>query len=182
MDDVPGPAEVHDDGHGAGREGFENYASTVVAKGRKHEHISQSHATEDLGMTKPATEGHSILDAKRSRELLEAFPFRTVTDHGKACQFPSQEGRCRTQSKITSLPRDQAADEDQLKYGAGLRPARVSGTDGATDAGLRVKKQFLAIRGKLGISLGRSGDDRCRVAVGGTSERQIPIQLPQVGD
>ena len=133
-------------------------------------------------MAEPAAEGNSLLDSKGSRELLEAVPLRAITDHGKPGQIASQKGSSRAQSKITSLPGNQPPNENQFKFGAGLRTARVVGTQGETDAGLRDKKQFVAIFGKLGIRLGRSGYYRCRVAIGGPSKRQISIQIPQTRD
>ena len=86
------------------------------------------------------------------------------------------------QSEITSLSGNQAADEKQLKFGTGLRISGFTETQGASDTGLWDKKKFVAMRGKLGIRLRRSGYDRRRVAIGGASERQISIQIPQIGD
>ena len=83
-------------------------------------------------MAEPAAERNSLLDSKGSRKLLEAAPLRAIADHGKAGQIASQKGSSRAQSKITSLPGNQAADENQLKFGAGLRTARVTGTQGAS--------------------------------------------------
>ena len=146
MNDISGSAEVDDHRYGAAGESFEDHARTVVAKGWKHEHISRSQAPEDFRMAEPAAEGNSLLDSKRSCELLETLPLRAVTDHGEAGQIVSQKGSSPAQSKIASLPGNQAANEDQLKFGAGLRTTRVVGTHGAIDAGLRDKKQFVAIR------------------------------------
>src|ERR1700732_3918526 len=136
MDGITGPAEVHDHRYRAGRKSFGDHAWTVVAKGWKHKHVSRSEAAEDFRMADPPAERNSLLDPKGSCELLEAVPFRTVTDHGEAGQVASQKWSSRAQGEITSLPGNQAANENQLKFGAGLRPARVVATDGATDAGL----------------------------------------------
>ena len=72
-------------------------------------------------MAEPAAEGNSLLDPKRSHELLEVVPLRAIADHGKVGQIVSQEGSSRAQSKITSLTGIQAANENQLKFGVGLR-------------------------------------------------------------
>src|SRR5207302_8397855 len=181
MNDISGAAEVHDHRYGASAERFENYACTIVAKRWKHEHISRSEVLEDFRMTEPPAEENSLLDPKGSHKLLKAVPLRSVTDHRKAGQIAAQKGSRRAQSKITSLPGNQAADENQLKFGAGFRTARVTETQAASNARLRDKKQFVAILGKLGIRLGRRGYDRCRVTIGRASERQISIQIPQLG-
>src|SRR5271157_1706072 len=118
-------------------------------------------------MAEPSAEGDSPLDSKGSRELLEAVSFRAFADHGEAGQIVSQKGSSRAQREITSFAGDQPPDEDQLKLGAGPRPTRVVVTEGTSDAGLRHKEEFVLIRGKLGICLGRSGYDRCCVSVSG---------------
>ena len=97
-------------------------------------------------MADPAAEGNSLLDPKGSRKLLETVPLRAIADHGEAGQIASQKGSRRAQSQIASLAGNQAPDENQLKFRAGLRTARVTETQGASDARLRDKKQFVAIR------------------------------------
>src|SRR5206468_8649624 len=119
---------------------------------------------------------------KRPRQLLEAVSLRAIADHGKAGQITAQKGSRRTQSKITSLPGNQATNEDQLKFGPRVRATRITVTQRASDARLRDKKQFITILGKLRMRLRRGGYDRCRVTIGGASERQVSIQIPQVGD
>src|SRR5437870_7393239 len=111
MNNISGPAEVRDHRDGASAEGFENYACTIVAKRWKHEHISRSEVLEDFRMTEPPAEENSLLDPKGSHKLLKAVPLRSVTDHRKAGQIAAQKGSRRAQSKITSLPGNQAADE-----------------------------------------------------------------------
>src|SRR5271170_244360 len=133
-------------------------------------------------MAEPTAEGNSLLDPKGSHKLLEAVPLRAIAYHGKAGQIISQEGSSRAQSEVTCLSRDQDTDENQLKLGAGLRTARVVGTQGTAHAVLRHKEKFVAVCRKLGVGLGRVGYDACGVAKGGASERQISIQIPQVGD
>src|SRR5208337_478738 len=86
------------------------------------------------------------------------------------------------QSKITSLPRDQAANKDQLKFGAWLVTAQGAETDGGVDSVLRDKEQLAAISGKFRICLGRRCYDRRRVAIGRPGEGQKPVQIPQAGD
>jgi hypothetical protein len=129
-------------------------------------------------MAKPTTEGNSLLDPKGSRKPLKAIPFRAIADHGKAGQIATQKGSSPAQGKITSLPGNQAANKNQLKFGAGLRATRVCDTPGTIDAWLRDKKQLVAIHGKLGIRLRRRCYDRCRVAVGGAGKRQKPVEVP----
>ena len=133
-------------------------------------------------MADPAAEGYSVLDSEGSSELLKALPFRAVTDHGEPGQTASQKWSSPAQSKIASLQRNQAANENQLEFGAGLRPARIVGAHGAVYAGLRDKKQFVAIFGKLGTDLRRSGYDCCRVAISGPGKRHKPVQIPKTGD
>ena len=48
--------------------------------------------------------------------------------------------------------------------------------------GSGTKNSLSRMTRKLGIRLGRGGYDRCRVTISGASERQISIQIPQVGD
>src|SRR6266550_8974649 len=146
MNDISRPAEVRDNGYGASGERFENYACTVVANGWKQHHVSGSQASEDFRMADPPAERNSLLDPKGSHELLKAVPLRSVTDHGKAGQIASQKRGGRAQCEITSLPGNQAANENQLKFGAGLRTARVTETQRGANAGLRDEKQFLGIR------------------------------------
>jgi hypothetical protein len=64
MNNIPGPAEVYDDGYGAARECFEHHAGAVVAKCWKDENIRGSHATEDFVVADPTTELNGILDTK----------------------------------------------------------------------------------------------------------------------
>src|SRR6266550_6296383 len=180
MNDISRPAEVRDNGYGASGERFENYACAVVANGWKQHHVSGSQAPEDFRMADPPAERNSLLDPKGSHELLKAVPLWAITDHRKAGQIAAQKGSRRAQSKITSLPGNQPTNENQLKFGVGPRTARVIRTQAASDTRLRNKKQFTAICGELGIRLGRSGYDRCRMAIGGASERQISIQIPKV--
>src|SRR5262249_55298413 len=178
MNDISGAAEVRDHGYTSGAEGFENYACTIIAKRWKHEQISRSEAFEDFRMAEPAAERNILLDPKRSCKLLEAVSLRTITDHGEAGQVTAQKGSCRAQSKITSFPGNQAANEDQLKFGPRPWTTRIAVTQRTSDARLRDKKQFVAVLGELGIRLGRSGYDGCRVTIGGASERQVSIQTP----
>src|SRR5262249_9574163 len=134
-----------------------------------------SEVLEDFGMTEPAAERNSLLDSKGSYKLLEAISLRTITDHCKASQITAQKRSGRPQSKITGFPGNQAANEDQLKFGPRLRITRISVTQRASDAWFRDKKQFVVVLGKLRISLGRSGYNRCRVTISGASKRKIPI-------
>ena len=91
-------------------------------------------------MANPTTEGNSLLDPKGLRKLFKPVPLRAIAEHGKAGQIASQKGSSRAQSEITSLAGNQPANEDQLKLGAGLRTARVVGTQRTSDAGFRDKK------------------------------------------
>ena len=133
-------------------------------------------------MAHPTPEGNLLFDFKGFHQLLQAAPLWAIADHGEVGQTISQKGRSRAQSKITSLPGNQAAHENQIQFGIGLRTARVVQAHGATDAGLGDKKQLITILGKLGIRLGGSGYDRCCIAIGGASKRQKSIQIPQVGN
>src|SRR5205807_3936600 len=182
MNDISRPAEICDHWYGAGCESFEYDACVIVVKGWKHKHIRRSQPTEDLHVAYPSTERNILLNSTGSRKQLKAVSLASVTDDGEAGHIASQKRRGCAQCEITSLPGNQSANENQLKFGAGLRTARVSGTQGATDARLRDKEQFVAIRGKLGIRLGRSGYDRCRVAVGRPGKRQEPVRIPQARD
>jgi hypothetical protein len=114
VNNVSGPTEVRDHRYSTGGESFENYACTVVANGWKHQHISRSQVPQDFRVAEPATKENSLLDPKGSRKLLKAVPLRAIANNGKAGQIASQEGSRRAQSKITSLPRNQAANENQI--------------------------------------------------------------------
>src|SRR5271157_781187 len=126
-------------------------------------------------MLEPAAKGNSLLDPKGSRKLLEAVPLRAVADQGEVGQTASQKGRSRAQTDVASFAANKAAHENQLKFGAGSRPARVRQTQRPSDAVLWDKKQLVAIRGKLSADVGHSEDDRCRVAIGGPGKRQKPV-------
>src|ERR1700674_3148109 len=143
MDDISRAAEVCDHWYGAARESLEDDACTVVANGWKYHHVSRSHAPEHFRMANPTTEGNSLADFKGPRELLEAVSLRAIADNDKEGQIGSQEGRYRPRSKITGLYGDQPTDENQLKFGAGLRTARLNGKHGGTDAGLGNEKQLV---------------------------------------
>src|SRR6266446_5756313 len=140
MNDVSWAAEVHHHRHGAAGESLENHARPVVAKSWEHEHISRPHAAEDFCLADPAAEGNSLLDSKRSGDLLDPSSLRSVTDHGEVSQIVPQKGSGPPQSKITGLPVNQASNKYQLKLSAALGPPRVAGAEGAPDAGLRDKK------------------------------------------
>src|SRR5262249_38750342 len=182
MNDISGAAEVRDYRYTSSAEGFENYACTIIAKRWKHEQISRSEALENFGMAEPAAERNSLLDPKGSCKLLETVSLRAIADHGKAGQVASQKRSRSAQTKITSFPGNQPANEEQLKFGPRLRTTRIAVTQRTSDARLRDKEQFVAVLGKLGIRLGRSGYDGCRVTIGGASERQVSIEISQVGD
>jgi hypothetical protein len=171
MDDITGAAEVGNYWYGAARKSFKDYPCAVVTNGWKHHHVSSSQALQDFPMAEPAAEKNSLFDPKRSREPLKVASLRSVTHHSKAGQIVPQEGSSPSQSKVAGLPGDQAANENQLQFGAGLRTELLTGTKGIIDAGLWDKKQFFAIRGKLGIRLRRRGYDRCGVAIGRPGKR-----------
>jgi hypothetical protein len=103
MNDISGPAEVRDHRYGAGAEGFENYACTVVTKGWKHKDISRPQEPEDFRMVEPADEGNSFLDTKGSGKFLEAAALWAIADHSKAGQIASQKVSSCAQSEVTSL-------------------------------------------------------------------------------
>src|SRR5664280_2026271 len=126
-------------------------------------------------MANPTTKGNRLLDPMGCRKLLETVPLRAITEDAEAGQIVPQQRSSRAQRQITSLAGDQSPGEDQLKLGAGLQSARVVGTQGTTDAVFRDKEKFVAVFSKLGISLGRGRDDRCRVAIGRPSKRQESV-------
>jgi hypothetical protein len=130
-------------------------------------------------MAKPATKGDSVRDPKISRKLLKAAPLRAIAHKREVSQITSQKGGSRAQTEVASFSPNQTAYKNQLKFRAGLRSARVSDTQGTINAILRDKEQLVTIRSKLRADVGHSGDDRCRVAIGGPSKRQKPGQLPQ---
>jgi hypothetical protein len=130
-------------------------------------------------MAKPTTEGDSLRDSKISHKLLKVAPLRASADKREVSQIISQKRGSRTQTEVASFSANEAARENQLKFGAGLRPAPVGDTQGTSNAILRDKKRLVAVRGKLGPDVGHSEDDRCRVAIGGPSKRQKPGQFPQ---
>ncbi len=129
IDGIPGSAEVHDYRYCADRERLKDHTSAEVPNRWKYEHIGRSQTAEDFGMAQPAAESNSLFDSKGFRELFKRLSFRPVADHGKAGSIAPQKRSSRAQSKITSLSGNQAANKDQLKLSAGLRTARVTGTD-----------------------------------------------------
>src|SRR5947199_9610638 len=134
---------------------------------------------EHCSMAKPTTKGDSVRDPKISRKLLKAAPLWAIADKREVSQTTSQKGGSRAQTEVASFSANQAAHKNQPKFRAGLRSARVSDTQGTSNAILRDKEQLVAIRGKLRADVGHSGDDRCRVAIGGPGKRQKPVQFPQ---
>src|ERR1700745_3604263 len=112
MNDISGAFEICDHRYGASAEGFENHARAIVAKRRKHEHISGSEAVEGLRMAEPAAEENSVLNPKRLRKMLEAVSLWPITHHRKAGQAAAQKGSRRAQSQVTSLSGNQAANEN----------------------------------------------------------------------
>ena len=106
-------------------------------------------------MTNPPAERNILFDPERPRKLLKATPLRPIADNAEAGQIALQKGSGCTQREITSLAGDQSAYEDQLKFGVGLGTARVTETQRRSNAVLRYKKHFLAIRGKLGSMFGK---------------------------
>ena len=179
----PGPPKVDDHRYGSAGESFEDHPRTVVAQRWKHEHISRSQAAEDFRMADPAAERNSLLDSKRPHELLEPFPLRAVTDHGEPGHIASQKWSSPAQSKIASLPGNQAANKNQLKFGVGFRPAGIVGTHGAVYAGLRDKKQLCrAYAANSEHICDEASDDRCRIAISGPGKRHEPVQIPEASD
>jgi hypothetical protein len=140
VDNIAGPAEVHNYGHGAARQSFEYNARTVVAQGRKYEHISGSHAVKNFCMAEPAAKRNIFRYSEGSCELLEIVPFRAVTDDGETRQSVPQDRSSGPQSDITRLPRNQTANENQLEFGPRLGLSRILGTEPLTDARFRYKK------------------------------------------
>src|SRR5215472_4002173 len=179
MNDISWAAEVHDHGHGAACESFEDYGCTIVANRWKHEHISRSHARQDFGTADRTTKVDSLLDLEGFNQFLKAVSQRSITDDCETGHTASQQWSGCAQCEITSLPRNQAANKNQFQFGTGLRTARVTETVGTTYAGFRDEKQFVAKRGKLGIGLGGSGYNRGCVAIRGPSKRQEPVEIPK---
>jgi hypothetical protein len=81
-----------------------------------------------------------LLYPKGSGKLLKPVPFGTISERGEAGQAAAQEGGSRAQRQIATFARDQPPDEDQLELGAGLRIARLVGTQGTRDTVLWDKK------------------------------------------
>src|ERR1035437_8329044 len=175
MNDVPRSAPVQDHRDGAARESFKNHSPSALTNGRKYHHIRRSQVTEDFSMATPAAERDSLFDSKGCCEFLKAASLRSVTEDGKVGQIVSQN-RCRsTQSDVAGFSANQSANENQLEFGVGLRTTRVSGTHRASDTILGNKKQLVLMRRKLGAHVRRSGNDRRRVAIGGSGKRHKPV-------
>ena len=93
-------------------------------------------------MAQPTTEGDGIFDFKGFHQLFEADPLRAIADNGEPGQIvPQKRGRS-AQSKIAGFPSNQAADKNQLEFGAGLRPARLGDAQGASNTILREKNSL----------------------------------------
>jgi hypothetical protein len=140
MNDISGSAEVNYHGYGTAGESLEDYSCPVVPKSREDHHVSGSHATEDLLVAHATTEGNTRLNFEGINQLLKAVSLPSITDDSEVGHIASQKwSRC-AQCEITSLPGNQAANENQRKFGAALRNTRVIDTRRATNAGLRDKK------------------------------------------
>src|SRR5947208_11529663 len=131
---------------------------------------------EHFLMAKPTKKRDSVRDPKISRKLLKAAPLWAIADKREVSQTTSQKGGSRAQTEVASFSANQAAHEDQLKFGAGLRTARVSDTQGTSNAILRDKEQLIAIGGKLGAVVGHSADDRWRDTVSAPGKSQQPVE------
>ena len=71
---------------------------------------------EDLRTAKPTMKGNDLPYSKGDcHKLLKVGPLRAIADDVEVSQTILQEGGRGAQSKITSLPRNQSANENQLK-------------------------------------------------------------------
>ena len=133
--------------------------------------------TKDFRVAEPAAEGNSLLDAKGFCELLQTVAFRAVTDHGEPGQTALQKWRAARNARSQAFrgTKPPTKISSSLAPGSEMRepPEHREGPTRFPD-----KKQFVAIRGKFGIRLRRSDDDRLRVAIGGSGKRQKAIQIP----
>lgn len=77
-------------------------------------------------MAEPAAEGNFLLDSQGFHKLLKAGPLRAIANEGKLSQTLSEKRRGRAETEVASLSRNQAANENQLKFGARFGTARVS--------------------------------------------------------
>jgi len=124
-----------------------------VANRWKHEHMGRSEMLEDFPVTEPAAK-KTALSIPRISLAARGGSARTIADDGKIGQTARNREQP-AQSKITSLPRNQAANENQLQFGPDSEVAASQpDTQRASNAGLRDKKQFAAICDKLRVCLG----------------------------
>jgi hypothetical protein len=117
MNNISRAAEIGHHRDGTRCKCFKDYARTVVTQRWEYEYICRPQMPEDFCVAEPTGKDDSLFDAKGSHEFLETLPLRSIANHGKAGQIPSQDRSCGTQCKITSLSWNQSADENQLKLG-----------------------------------------------------------------
>ena len=145
MDDIPGSAPVQDHRHSATRETFEDYASAALANGWKYHDICGSQALEHFLMLNQPQKETAFLIPRDFDQLLEFAPLRAIADKREMSQTLSQKRSSGAQTNVDSFSANEAAHENQLKFGAGLRPARVNDTQRTSDAILRDKKRLVAV-------------------------------------
>ena len=181
MNDISGPAEVHDHRYGATARASKTTPAPMSRRdGNTITSADRNRLRTSAWLTQPQKETAFSIprDLASCSRRFRSGPSPITVKRAKSLR---KRGAAARKPRSQALRGTKPADENQLKFGAGLRTARVTGTQRATDAGLRDKKQFVAIRSKLGIGLGRGGYDRCRVTIGRPSKRQKSIQIPQAG-
>ena len=119
MDDVSRSAEVDDHRYGTAGESFEDYACAVVREDGNTNTSADRRLLKTSAWLSQPQKVTAFSIPRDLRELLKAFPFRAVTDHGEPGQTGSQKWSSSAQRKIASLQRNQAANENQLKFGPG---------------------------------------------------------------
>ena len=124
MNDISGTAEVRDDWYGANAESFENHACTIVAKRWKHEDISRSQVLEAFRMTEPAAERQQPSQSQATWSIcsrrFRSGPSPTTVKRAKSLR---KRGAAARKARSQALPGNQAANENQLKFGPRLRAA-----------------------------------------------------------
>ena len=112
-------------------------------------------------------------DLTSSSRRFRSGPSPTTVNRAKSLRKRGAAAR-KARSQAFRGTRPPTKISSSLAPGSGLRESRNTKS---ADAGLRDKKQLVAICGKLGIGLGRSGNDRSRVAISGAGKRQKPIRF-----
>ena len=144
---------------------------------RTHQQIAS--AAEDFRMADPAAEGNSLLDPKRSRELLEAFrsgPSPTTVNRAKSLRKSGAAPR-KARSQAFRGTRPPTKISSSLAPGSGLRESSEHTERPMPGSGTKNSLSRYAANSEYVWD--EASYDRRRMAIGGPGKRQKSVQIPE---